>query len=146
MNSIRRQMALDHQVLAGLLRRLAEDAAAPSAEVLDATWAEFEPHLMHHFEAEERYLLPLIEADHPSEVERIRLEHARIRNLVTELGVRVELHTARQAAINDLIELLRAHAAHEDEALYQWAGDKASSAVEHSVTRSTAARHVPPSP
>jgi len=83
--------------------------------------------------AEELYLLPLLEASHPTEVERTHAEHARIRELVDELGVAVELHTARKPAITELIELLKLHSAREDEALYSWAGDKASTAVQRSL-------------
>ena len=107
-------------------------------------------------EAEERELLPLVEAAHPLEVARTLAEHAQIRQLVAELGVAIELHTARQPAIEGLIELLREHALREDHVLYEFAGCKASSAVydkissvlraaQHAITGSrtgTSASHV----
>jgi hypothetical protein len=86
-------------------------------------------------EAEERLLLPLLEASDPAAVARIRLEHARIRDSLTELGVAVELHTVRESHIRELIELLTAHAKHEDAALYRVAGEKASTTVEHGIAR-----------
>jgi len=117
------------------LRCLAEDARAPVPGALQATWTRFEGKLIRHMEAEEQLLLPLLEASDAAEVARIRGEHARIRDSLTELGVAVELHTVRESHIRDLIALLAAHAKHEDAALYRVAGEKASSAVEHGIAR-----------
>jgi hemerythrin-like domain-containing protein len=136
MNQARAKLAKDHEELDALLRCLAEDADAPSASDLEATWAAFEGRLIGHLDAEERFLLPLIEASNPEEVNRIRADHARIRASVAQLGLAIELHTIRKPRIIELIDFLRAHAKHEDEALYQLAGDKASAAVEHSIVES----------
>lgn len=133
MNSAADRLVKNHQELEAMLRCLAEDADAPDCGTLEATWGAFEAAMTLHLEAEERYLLPLIEASHPAVVERTRFDHARIRNLITALGIAVELHTARKPAILELIELLRAHAQHEDEAIYPLAGGKASVAVEHRI-------------
>jgi hemerythrin-like domain-containing protein len=133
MNSVADRLTKDHQDLEALLRCLAEDADAPDCGTLEATWSAFEASMTRHLEAEERYLLPLLEASHPAVVERTRFDHARIRNLITALGIAVELHTARKPAILELIALLREHAKHEDEAIYPLAGDKASVIVEHRI-------------
>jgi len=84
-------------------------------------------------DAEELYLLPLLEASHPAEVERTRTEHARIRDLVAELGIAIELHTVRKPAVMALIDLLQRHSAYEDAALYGLAAERASGSVERSV-------------
>jgi hemerythrin-like domain-containing protein len=133
MNSIAARLTQDHEQLEALMRRLAEDAEAPVSAVLANTWTTLETKLVRHMEAEERFLLPLIEASNPHEVKRIQLEHARIRDLLSELGLAVELHTIRRPHVDELLETLRAHAKHEDEALYCLAGEKASRAVEHSI-------------
>lgn len=112
-----------------MLKCLAQDAAAPVCGALEQTWGTFEGQLLRHLEAEERFLLPLLEASDPAEVSRIRAEHARIRELVTELGPAIELHAVREANVTRLIDFLKAHAEHENRALYRLAGDKASSAV-----------------
>lgn len=104
---------------------MAPESAAP----LQATWGQFETRLTSHMEAEERELLPLVEAAHPLEVARTLAEHAQIRQLVAELGIAIDLHAARQPAIEGLIKLLRAHALREDHVLYEFAGSKAPSAV-----------------
>jgi hypothetical protein len=135
MNPLSIKLTQDHQELDALLRCLAQDAEAPVPGALQATWALFEDKLCRHMEAEERFLLPLLEASDPAEVARIRLEHARIRNLLTELGVNIDLHTARQANVVELIELLHAHARHENGVLYRLAGDRASASVEQSIAR-----------
>ncbi len=134
MNPVAAKLRKDHDELERLLQRLADAAAAAAPAELSASWSALEGRLIRHMEVEERFLLPLIEASDPLEVERIRREHTQIRDLLVELGVAVDLHTAREQNILQLIELLRTHAAHEDAALYALAGDKASSAVQHSIS------------
>lgn len=133
MNSVGTKLSQDHQQLAVLLERLSRAAEACDREGLAVTWAELEPRLIGHMDAEERYLLPLVEADYPTEVKRTLLEHAQIRDRLAELGVAIELHAVRCGDIQALNDLLQAHAKHEDEELYVRAGDKVSVAVEHRV-------------
>lgn len=121
MTDLRIQMTKDHEQLEGLLRCLSEDAAAPECGALQTTWCQFETRLLAHMDLEERYLLPALETSNAAESERIRAEHARIRELVSELGVAIELHTARQPAITQLISLLRRHSEQEDRVLYRLA-------------------------
>lgn len=135
MNPVAVKFTKDHDELAALLRCLAQDAKAPVPGALQATWSSFEGKLSRHMDAEEQFLLPLLEASEPAEVARIRRDHARIRNLLTELGVAVELHTVREPNITELVQLLADHAEHENGALYRLAGEKASSAVEHGIAR-----------
>lgn len=133
MNPVATRLTKDHAELDALLERLEQDAEAPVPGALAATWEVFETKLLRHMEAEERYLLPLLEAtDHP-EVMRIRREHAAIRNRLAEIGLAIELHVARETSIAQLVKLLREHAKHEDSILYRLAGDKASSVVEHDI-------------
>jgi hemerythrin-like domain-containing protein len=136
MNQIREKLTKDHEELEALLQCLSEDVEAPCPGTLEETWDRFESRLLRHLEAEERFLLPLVEASDPAEAARTRAEHARIRASLADLGVGIELHTTRKAHIAELIDFLRQHAEHEDEALYQLAGDKASSAVGHSIFES----------
>jgi hypothetical protein len=133
MNSAGTKLSQDHRQLAVLLECLSQAAEACDREALAATWAELEPRLIGHMDAEERYLLPLVEADHPREVKRTLLEHAQIRDRLAELGLAIELHAVRCADIRALTDLLQAHSKHEDDGLYVLAGDKVSVAVEHRV-------------
>lgn len=133
MNQLGTRLTQDHLEIAALLESLSQAADVSDRDALIASWSELEGRLIRHMDAEERYLLPLLEASHPAEVKRTRLEHARIRDLICELGVAVELHAVRSCDIQALIEVLRAHSQREDEELYVLAGDKASVAVEHRV-------------
>jgi len=145
MNSVASQLTRDHQELHALLRGLAQDARAPLPGMLQSTWTTFENRLLRHMETEEQCLLPLIEGNDPKEVIRIRTEHARIRNVLSELGIAIELHTVREANINELIVLLETHAKHENTALYRLAEDRASSddriaqLIKHGVAAAAAA-------
>ena len=134
MNQIGQHMAEDHRELQALLKRLAEDALAPEAAALHCTWCELESRLLGHLAAEEHYLLPLIEASHPTEAARIVAEHGQIRRQVSELGVAIELHTVRQPAIDELIRTLQTHAQYEDQTLYLLAGDKASPLLQQRIS------------
>jgi hemerythrin-like domain-containing protein len=133
MNQIRARLTRDHEELDALLKRLAEDVESPSKGELAATWAAFESRLIRHLELEERLLLPLLEASHPGEVKRTRADHAHIRDAIAELGIAIDLHAAREPHITELIQFLRAHAKHEDEALYSLAGDQAPRHIEHGI-------------
>ncbi|HKY36806.1 MAG TPA: hemerythrin domain-containing protein [Polyangiaceae bacterium] len=133
MNPIQQRLDQDHRELNSLLWRLSDDACAPSRDALQATWAEVERRLLAHLEAEEQYLLPLVAASHPAQVNCTRSEHEQIRRLVSELGVAIDLHAARQPAISELIRVLHEHAEREDRTLYRFAGEKASVAVQHRI-------------
>lgn len=133
MNQVRIRLVEDHERLDALLVRLTQEAEDSDRQALQATWSDFEKRLSAHIDAEERYLLPLVESDNPSEAARTRHEHGEIRDLIADLGLAIELHTAREPDICRLVNVLRAHAKHEEAALYTLAGDKASISVEHSV-------------
>ncbi|HET7539096.1 MAG TPA: hemerythrin domain-containing protein [Polyangiaceae bacterium] len=135
MNSVAAQLTKDHQELHALLLCLAEDAKAPLPGTLQATWTTFEKRLLRHMETEEHCLLPLIELSDPAEFKRVRTEHARIRGLLTELGVAIELHTVREANISELIDLLEAHAKHENTTLYHMAESKLSAEAYAGIAR-----------
>jgi hemerythrin-like domain-containing protein len=130
MNPVQTRFEQDHRDIEALLEDVANHAASANP-ALAITFNELEQRLMTHMEAEEQYLLPLVEVSHPGEADRTRLEHARIRQLVSELGLAIELHAVREPQIAELVQLLREHAAREDRTIYTFAGERASSAVEH---------------
>lgn len=135
MNSVAAQLTKDHQELRELLLSLAQDAKAPLPGTLQATWTTFEKRLLRHMETEEACLLPLIEISDPAEFKRVRTEHARIRGMLTELGIAIELHTVREAHISELIQLLESHAEHENTTLYQMAESKLSAQAYAGIAR-----------
>ena len=135
MNAVRTTLTRDHRELDGLLQAISDDATAPASGIpLQSTWSEFENRLSSHMAAEESELLPLVAAGHPLEAARMRSEHDQIRQLVSGLGVAIDLHAARQPAIEALVRLLRNHARREDRVLYEFAGRDASSAVHFNIS------------
>jgi hypothetical protein len=133
MNQIGQRLREDHEQLGKLLLALAAATEAPNQDALEASWDALEARLLCHMEAEEHYLLPLLEASHPLEVKQVLTEHAKLRDRIAELGIAIELHLARRPEILALVDELERHATQEDRLLYGPAGDRASVAVAHSL-------------
>jgi len=119
-SKLRDHLLHDHVWLDSALNDLACAAEAAEPQELLRAWSELEAGLVRHLDAEERELFPLVAPFHAAAVDALRDEHQRIRKLVTELGLRAELHTLRKDAVDDLVEALRRHAEHEDRTLYHW--------------------------
>ncbi len=112
----------DHARLDALFQDLVEASEADVAsDVLAAAWSRLEDAVRAHFEAEERHLFPLMASSHPEEVEALLAEHAEILRRLVELDLSVDLHVVRHEALAGIVERLRAHAAHEDRTVYEWA-------------------------
>lgn len=122
-HTIRTRLFSDHDELQGLLGQLRNAAETANEPTLVRVWGELESKLLTHLDAEEAYLLPPFEEAHPEEAQKIRDEHARIRKLVADLGVRAELHTLRLHTVEELVGELRQHANEEDRWFYQWADE-----------------------
>lgn len=114
----------DHACLESLLRDLAADAEGNDRARLQKTWGEFERCLARHLRDEEQQLLPLFLPSHPEEARMILTEHQRVRELVSELGVEVDLHTLQKQTLDRLIRMLQVHAKAEERGLYEWARSK----------------------
>ena len=96
-------------------------AYTDDARDLGSAWEDLEAELLDHMAAEEEVILPSYAMHAPEDAHRIRDEHARIRSLVTPIGIDVELHEIRVARLRRLVEALEAHSASEDAAMYPWA-------------------------
>jgi hemerythrin superfamily protein len=118
MAQIQEELRADHTRLEALFGELVDTVEGADEPTIQQMWSRFESGLLAHFDAEERYILPLLEKDHAAEVQGIEEEHDRIRRLVAELGVRADLHTLRKDVVDELIATLRAHAEREDRTLY----------------------------
>ena len=121
MNDLKQRLSADHAELAQQLQALARSVAAndPACD-LSQCWADFEASLRDHLDTEERVIFPVVASAHRAEVEELRSEHQLIRRTLTELGLAVELHTLRKAAVDELIAFLNQHAARESDSLYEW--------------------------
>jgi hemerythrin superfamily protein len=111
----------DHARLESLLSDLAADAEGNDPTRLQKTWSEFESCLARHLREEEQQLLPRFLPSYPEEARTILTEHQRIRELVSELGIEVDLHTLRKQTLDRLIRMLQVHARAEERGLYAWA-------------------------
>lgn len=116
--TIREELGADHARLAKMFRTLVDTVEGADLPDVARTWAEFEGGLLAHLDVEEKRLFPLLAHEHPDAVASALRQHARVRELIAELGVRAELHTIRKWAVDELVALLAGHAAFEDEMLY----------------------------
>jgi Hemerythrin HHE cation binding domain len=112
-----------HEHLNQLYARLLDALAVNAPDVRDL-WTELDHELLAHMEAEERFVLPAFARIDRDEAVAILREHGRIRELLLELGIAVDLHYIRFERSREFIETLRAHAAREDRLLYRWADQK----------------------
>jgi hemerythrin-like domain-containing protein len=128
----------DHIRLENLFQALNNAVESADQPTIARIWGEFESGLLAHLELEERYLLPAIEALHPSAAEMLIGEHNEIRKRVAELGVVTDLHLLRKDAAEELLELLRSHAAWEDRTLYPWAEHTMSESSQRAALESRA--------
>lgn len=133
MDPIRAQLAADHRVLDDLFCRLLRDVTVLAPRDLQTVWCELEHRLLSHMDVEEQFLWPPLEASHRAGVDRAREEHACIRGLVCALGAAVELHSAREHDVKDLIRLLHLHAEREDALLYRFVCERSSALVQYRV-------------
>jgi hemerythrin superfamily protein len=85
------------------------------------SWREFEFQLYDHMMAEEHFLFPVYQQDEPENTQELRDQHARLRELVVELGVALQLRTIHLAQIEAFVAALRDHEEREDASLYRWA-------------------------
>jgi hemerythrin len=131
---IKSRLLADHQGLEHQLTLLGQAVAGDDAPAdLCQAWTHFEASLRDHLDTEERYLFPVFAAARGDEVNALRREHQQIRNSLNELGVAAELHTLRKPAVDDLMLLLRAHAAREDHSLYDWLEDTGDRTAERGL-------------
>ena len=118
-----RLLVEDHQRIDGLIEQLRHEIHGGDWRVCQATWSLFERQLRDHIDAEERFLLPLFERDHPNEAAALHEEHLNIRRLVSDVGMRLELHTLREQHAQLFLDMLQSHAMREEVLFYRCAKD-----------------------
>lgn len=111
----------DHRRIDALGERLLNPVHVDLAAEADEAFGDFERGVLAHLEVEEQHLIPLIERDLPAEAAAIRAEHAKIRALLAEIGVSLELHAVREERLVALAAFLHAHAEREEKLLYRLA-------------------------
>jgi hemerythrin len=118
---IRERLIEDHEALDRLLARLTMAFRSNDWKLASDTYADLERELSAHFRTEEELLFPEFCQTEPREAADLLDEHRAIRARVFELGVGIDLHQTRLAAIEELVTKLRRHAEREDALLYRWA-------------------------
>lgn len=114
-------MLEEHARLQRLFIELLEAAhAGVDKRTLLETWRDFEHGLSAHLDTED-LILPRYRAAHPDEVAEAEAVHRRLRALLFEVGILIDLGMVREPAVLELVELIRAHAEREERGLYAWA-------------------------
>ena len=72
-------------------------------------------------DAEEDAILPAYTKRYPEDAQAIYRSHQELRRQLFRLGVEVELHEVRAETLEQLVQSLRSHSAHEDRGMYPWA-------------------------
>jgi hypothetical protein len=121
MTTIRSAFQLDHRRLDALFEDLLNRMHVNDVAAAREAWTAFDAGLTGHLEAEERFMIPIFQRHDPVEAAAILAEHAKIRSLVAELGMMLDIHALREDTVAELVSFLRAHAAREEAALYRWA-------------------------
>lgn len=114
-------LAGEHAHLEQLFDELVGSARCEEPQALRARWSRFETDLTAHLALEESRVLPAFEREYPEEARAILADHGRIRSLLEELGLELELHCLRSERVSTFIDQLRAHARREERLMYPWA-------------------------
>jgi hemerythrin superfamily protein len=120
MTSIRDAFHQDHQRLDAVFDELSNRMRANDVPAAREAWTVFEAGLLAHFEAEEKHMIPTFAKRDPVEAASLLADHAKLRSLLADLGVMLDLHALRDEKVTELVAFLRAHAAREEAALYRW--------------------------
>jgi hypothetical protein len=116
-------LAAHHRGLEAACADLLSGTFADDPIGLCACWRRFERSVEAHFAAEESLLLPGFAKIAPEQAQLVRDDHARIRRLLAEVGLEVDLHLVRARTVEALIDELHRHAEREDAFLYRWASE-----------------------
>jgi hemerythrin-like domain-containing protein len=142
------QLLRDHEEIEALLQDLLAAFETGERSVASRAFQAFERRLSAHLALEDEMLLPALAASSPREAEEIAAEHRSIRARLEEIAVENNLHVSRATEVRRFVQMLRAHAQHEERALYPLADRLANqSALRHRLDwlrGGARARHTPP--
>ena len=111
----------DHKRLEARFQRMVETVRTADRPTIQREWDDFERVLLGHLAWEEQSLLPRFGLAKPVEAVLIKQDHARIRALLTDLGLQLDLRSLRAERVDEFMALLRTHSALEERVLYRWA-------------------------
>lgn len=113
MSDVRLHFRRGHARLQALLDQLSLPTAPADRTGRLALWVVFARDLRAQFQLEEAELLPLIESTHAPECRRVRYEHDRIRDLLSDLSAMAESAGLSRQTLDELAAALEAHASWE---------------------------------
>ena len=113
-----------HTYLRELLGRVLGAMEANAQDDVRTLWNELDHGLLSHMEAEERFVLPVFAHVDPDETRALLREHGLIREQLLELGIAVDLHSARYHSSHEFAALLDRHGGREETLLYRWADER----------------------
>lgn len=114
----------EHQRHKELFDTLLNRVHVGDAQGSQQAWTAFERALASHLELEEEQILPLFERKDAEEAALLRTEHDKIRGLVAELGLGLDIHTVREEKVSEFLQFLESHAKREDQLMYAWASEE----------------------
>jgi hemerythrin-like domain-containing protein len=117
-------LADEHRALEVLCDDLVNRAESGEWRECDAVWDDFTRRLEAHLELEEKELFPRFADLGPEQaktVAALAAEHDELRSTVLRLGLAVQEQLLRLSDVQELVEKLRGHAAHENQVFYPWA-------------------------
>lgn len=130
----------DHRELEAMMRDVAAATETSDRATVQSSWSRFEPALLHHMDWEEAALLPGFERAHPIDAARFRADHARLREQLTDIGIRIDLRSARAEDIEAFLAALRAHSEAENRLVYAWADATIEPPIRHDLLAAFRAR------
>ncbi len=111
----------DHKELESLTRSVMKKVVSGERAAIARAVGELQARLLAHMDREERELLPRYALHAPQDASEIRSDHARIREVLAELDVAVDLHLVRAATLDAFLNTVQMHAMRESAGLYPWA-------------------------
>lgn len=127
---LRKLLSDDHRRLDQLFNDVLRAFRGGDREEAAALWSQFETGLRNHFVFEEVRLFAEFRRANPAATAELVTDHVKLRAMLSDLSVSLDLHLTRADMVENFISALRSHAAREDALLYRWAEANAPGANE----------------
>lgn len=116
----------DHRAIHAALTRMLQALKDGDRDARESAWLELDERLRTHMTLEEEHLFRELAEIDPREAHALAGEHCRIRALLGELDIDLELSLGGEATLSELGRVLRDHVAREHALLYRWCDESLS--------------------
>ena len=96
-----------------MFQAIAAEAALGDSDLLHRQWTAFGQELTRHMDVEEVRIISAFSRDEPNEARALLDDHARIRSMLTELAIDLDVHRLRPDRIRALVAELDEHTRRE---------------------------------